>query len=326
MTNKGKKKLISIVTPVFNEEETLDIYYDRVSTMVKKLSKEYDFEIIFTDNCSTDSTFKKLEKLAKKDSKIRIFSFSKNFGYQKSIWFGYYKAKGDIALELDVDLQDPPEMLEEMLGHWQKGHKIVYGIRKDRQEGIIIKSLRKLFYRLVRKVSDYDIPNDAGDFMLIDRDIIDHLKKVKLSDPYLRGTIFGFGYSKIGIEYKRDAREVGTSKFPSLKLIQLATDALVNTSIFPLRMATIAGLLAAFASMALGGYFVIDKLFLGDELPRGITAILVLILASIAINSILIGILGEYIGKIYRQFSSSDIVPIVEKRVDNNPDDKDSNS
>ena len=313
---KQFKKLISIVTPVFNEEKNLDIYYDRVSKVIKKLSKEYDFEIIFTDNCSTDNTFKKLEEFAKKDSRIRVFSFSKNFGYQKSIWFGYYKTKGDIALELDVDLQDPPEMLEEMLNHWKKGYKIVYGIRKDRQEGIVIKSLRKIFYRLVRRVSDHDIPNDAGDFMLIDRDIIDHLKKVKLSDPYLRGTIFGFGYSKIGIEYKRDAREVGISKFPSLKLIQLATDALVNTSIFPLRMATIAGLVAAFASLLLGGYFIIDKLFLGDELPRGITATLVLILASIAINSILIGILGEYIGKIYRQFSASDIVPIVEKEVD----------
>ena len=313
----SKKKLISIVTPVFNEEEALDIYYDRVSKVINKLSNEYDFEIIFTDNCSIDNTFKKLQELAEKDSKIRVFSFSKNFGYQKSIWFGYYKTKGDITLELDVDLQDPPEMLEEMLEHWKKGHKIVYGIRKDRKEGIIIKSLRKIFYRLVRKVSDYDIPNDAGDFMLLDRDIIDHLKKIKLADPYLRGTIFGFGYSKIGIEYKRDVREVGVSKFQSLKLMGLAMDALVNTSIFPLRMATIAGLMATFASIVLGGYFVIDKLFLGAELPKGITAILVLILVSIAINSTLIGILGEYIGKIYRQFSASDIVPMVEKEVDN---------
>jgi polyisoprenyl-phosphate glycosyltransferase len=319
MEDKGKNKLISIVTPVFNEEETLDIYYDRVLKIIDKLSIKYDFEIIFTDNCSTDGTFKKLEELSKKESRIRVFRFSKNFGYQKSIWFGYYKTKGDIALELDVDMQDPPEMLEEMLDHWEKGYKIVYGIRKDRKEGFVMNSLRKFFYRLVRKVSDYDIPNDAGDFMLIDRDIINHLKTIKLSDPYLRGTIFGFGYSKIGIEYKRDARAAGISKFPSLKLMGLATDALVNTSTFPLRMSTMAGLLAAFASMALGSYFVIDKFFLGDELPRGITAILVLILASIAINSILIGVMGEYIGKIYRQFSSSDITPLVEKSID---DDK----
>jgi polyisoprenyl-phosphate glycosyltransferase len=315
MTNR--KKLISIVTPVYNEEDTLEQYYARVSGVMDTLSDTYDFEIVMTDNCSTDQTFANLEKLVAKDSRIRVFRFSKNFGYQKSIWFGYYKTKGDVALELDVDLQDPPEMLEEMLEHWNKGHKIVYGIRKDRQEGFVIKNLRKIFYRLVRSVSSYDIPNDAGDFMLIDRDIIEHLKQIKLSDPYLRGTIFGFGYSKIGIEYKRDAREIGTSKFPSLKLIQLAIDAVVNTSIFPLRMATITGLVAALGSMVLGGYLVIDKVFLGADLPQGITAILVLVLVSIAINSILIGILGEYIGKIYRQFSSSDIIPIVEKEVDN---------
>ena len=315
MTNN--KKLISIITPVYNEEEALEAYYNRTSKVISKLSDKYDFEIIFTDNCSTDKTFSKLEELAKKDSQIRIFSFSKNFGYQKSIWFGYYKSKGDVALELDVDLQDPPEMLVQMLEYWHKGYKIIYGIRKERQEGVFIKSLRKLFYRLIRKISSYDIPNDAGDFMLIDRDIINHLKKVKLSDPYLRGTIFGFGYSKIGIEYKRDTRAVGTSKFPSLKLIQLAIDAVVNMSVFPLRVATITGLIAAFISMMLGGYFIIDKLFLNTNLPRGVTAILVLLLASIAINSILIGILGEYIGKIYKQLSSGEITPIVEKKIDN---------
>lgn len=310
------KKLISIITPVFNEEQALDKYYDRIIKVIDKLSNNFDFEIIFTDNCSTDNTFKKLQEFAKKNSKIRIFSFSKNFGYQKSIWFGYYKSRGDIALELDADLQDPPEMLETMLSYWEKGYKIVYGIRKDRNEGIILKSLRKIFYRLVRKVSDYDIPNDTGDFMLIDRDIINNLKKIKLTDPYLRGTIFSFGYSKIGIEYKRDARENGVSKFPSFKLVQFACNAIVNTSILPLKMASITGLISALASIGLGGYFIIDKLFLNAQLPRGISAILVLVLASIAINSILIGILGEYIGKIYRQISAIDLVPIVEKQID----------
>lgn len=315
---KKNKKLISIITPVFNEQEIIDLFYSRVSKVIKKLSSEYNFEIIFTDNCSQDSTFDKLKKLSKKDSIIKIYRFSKNFGYQKSIWFGYLKSKGDISLQLDADLQDPPEMLEQMLSQWKKGYKIVYGIRSDRKEGIILNSLRKFFYRLIRKISNYDIPNDAGDFMLLDRDIINLLIKIKLSDPYLRGTIFGFGFSKIGIEYSRDKRFTGDSKFPSSKLIQLAIDAFINTSITPLRIATISGLFTAFISLLLGLYFIIDKLFLGSELPKGITAILILLLYSIAVNSILIGILGEYIGKIYRQFSSSDIVPIVEEKIEKN--------
>jgi glycosyltransferase involved in cell wall biosynthesis len=311
------KKLISIITPVYNEEDSIDHYYQRVVKTINKLSNIYDFEIIFTDNCSTDKTFDKLKNLCTKDSRIKAFKFSKNFGYQKSIWFGYYQSKGDVTLELDVDLQDPPEMLEEMLKYWNKGFKIVYGIRKDRKEGYIIKSLRKIFYRIVRKISYYDIPNDAGDFMLIDKDVVDHLKKIKLSDPYLRGTIFGFGYSKIGIEYKRDAREAGVSKFPSLNLIKLAIDGLVNTSVFPLRLASIVGIVSATISIVLFFIFIIDKIFLNSELPRGTTSILLLLLTSIAINSILIGILGEYIGKIYRQLSCSDIVPIVEEKINN---------
>ena len=297
------KKLISIITPVYNEEDSIDNYYQRLIKTINKLSNIYDFEIIFTDNCSTDKTFDKLKNLSTKDSRIKVFKFSKNFGYQKSIWFGYYQSKGDVTLELDVDLQDPPEMLEEMLKYWNKGFKIVYGIRKDRKEGYILKSLRKIFYRIVRKISYYDIPNDAGDFMLVDKDIVNHLKKIKLSDPYLRGTIFGFGYSKIGIEYKRDAREIGISKFPSLNLIKLAIDGLVNTSVFPLRLASMVGIVSAIISIILFFIFIIDKIFLNSELPKGTTSILLLLLTSIAINSILIGILGEYIGKIYRQLS-----------------------
>ena len=296
MTNS--KELISIVTPVYNEEDIVAEYYKRMSNVLDGLSDAYDFEIIFTDNCSTDNTFFELEKLAAKDRRIMVYSFSKNFGYQKSIWMGYAKSNGAAAIEFDADLQDPPEMLAEMLSYRKKGFKIVYGIRKDRKESAFINGLRKVFYRLVRGISDYDIPNDAGDFMLIDRDVIANLKEVKLCDPYLRGVIFGFGYSRRGIEYSRDQRVAGVSKFPLSKMIKLAMDAIINTSIFPLRIASIIGAAVGVFSMAAAGWFIIDKLFMNPELPRGVTAILVLVLASIAINAFLIGILGEYIGKI----------------------------
>ena len=313
MTNS--KELISIVTPVYNEEDVVAEYYNRMSKVLDDLSDNYDFEIIFTDNCSTDNTFFELEKIAAKDRRIRVYSFSKNFGYQKSIWMGYAKSNGAAAIEFDADLQDPPEMLAEMLIYRKKGFKIVYGIRKDRKEGAFINGLRKVFYRLVRSISDYDIPNDAGDFMLIDRDVIANLKEVKLCDPYLRGVIFGFGYSRKGIEYSRDQRVAGVSKFPLSKMIKLAMDAIINTSIFPLRIASIIGATVGVLSMLAAGWFIIDKLFMNPELPRGVTAILVLVLASIAINAFLIGIMGEYIGKIYRQVSAHNTVPIIEKEI-----------
>lgn len=310
------KKLISIITPVFNEEEVIRDYYKKISATIDSLSQQYDFEIIITDNCSTDKTAEIIFELAKKDHRIFYYKFSRNFGYQKSIWTGYSKCKGDAAIEFDADLQDPPEMLPEMLKYWENGHKIVYGIRKNRKEGKFITLCRKIYYRLVRIMSDEtDIPNDAGDFMLLDRKIINHLSNMKLYSPYLRGMIFSFGYSKKGLEYSRNERMAGTSKFPFIKMLKLAIDGIVSTSNFPLKIGSFVGFASAFAAFLLAFYFIIDKLILGDALPRGITAILVLLLASIAINSVLIGIMGEYIGRIYKQITMQNQVTIIEKEI-----------
>jgi len=319
------KKLISIVTPVFNEEESLEQYHQHISKILDSLSHKYDFEIVVTDNCSTDNTFQILKKLAAQDPRISVYKFSRNFGYQKSIWTGYSKCKGVAAIEFDVDLQDPPEMLPEMLDYWEKGYKIVYGIRKNRKEGVIISAMRKIFYRMVRVMSEVDIPNDAGDFMLIDRDIINHLCQTKSQDPYLRGIVFSLGYLRKGIEYNRNQRLAGTSKFPIGKLLSLAANGIVSTSIFPLRIATIIGLISGLSAIILGSYFIVDKLFFHTDLPRGITAILVLLLSAIAINSILIGVIGEYIGRMYRQMSSGEKVTIIEEEIRSSSDLKKEN-
>jgi len=309
----AKQKLISIITPVFNEEKLINNYYSRVSKIINKLSDDYNFEIIINDNCSTDATYSQVEKLALKDNRIKLFKFSKNFGYQKSIWFGYHNASGDAAIELDVDLQDPPEMIEQMIGLWSKGYMIVYGIRKKRKEGLFINILRKVFYRLIRITSESDIPNDAGDFIFIDKRIIDELKKLNPFDPYVRGIIFSLGYSRVGIEYIRDARKEGQSKFGYLSLINFATNAFVSSSTLPLRLASYIGLFAILLSIFFGIFFIIDKIFFNTNIERGLTSILVLVLISIALNSLFIGILGEYIAKIYRQLSSVNSLPIVEK-------------
>ena len=313
-----RKQLISIITPVYNEEEAINPYYEKLTSVLKDLENIYDFEIIFTDNNSGDETFSILEKLAKNDRRISVYRFSKNYGYQKSIWLGYSKCSGDAAIELDADLQDPPELISKMLELREKGYKIIYGIRKDRKESVFMKSLRKIFYRLVRVMSNYDIPNDTGDFMLIDRVIIDNLKLSKIASPYLRGTIFSFGYSRIGFNYKRDARQSGESKFPSIKLFNLASDAIINTTILPLRIATFLGLLIATIAILLALIFIFEKIFLGNNLPGGSTAVLVILLFSISLNAILIGIVGEYVGRIYTQLTSSDILPIIEKQITNN--------
>ena len=310
-----EKQLISIITPVYNEELSIIPYYEKLVSVLDDLKETYEFEIIFTDNNSDDNTFTILDELAKKDNRISVYRFSKNFGYQKSIWTGYVKCSGDAAIEIDVDLQDSPDLIIKMLKLREKGYKIVYGIRKDRKEGYVMKSLRKIFYRLVRLMSNYEIPNDAGDFMLIDRVVIDNLKLSKLSSPYLRGTIFSYGYSRIGFDYKRNIREHGKSKFPSIKLLGLASDAIINTTIFPLRIATFLGLITAIIAILLALIFIFEKIFLGNDLPGGSTAFLVILLFSISLNAILIGIVGEYVGRIYTQLTSSNISPIIEKQI-----------
>lgn len=306
------RKLISIVTPVYNEEEGIYSYYVQITKQIDALSDKYDFEIIITDNCSTDRTYSILEELAKKDSRLKIFKFSKNFGYQKSIWTAYSKAKGDAAIEFDCDLQDPPELLPDFLEKWELGYKIVYGIRKQRKEGFLITFLRKSFYRLINKISDNDLPVDVGDFLLIDKRILQNLKEVNDYDMYLRGIIFSFGYSKIGIPYNRNERLSGKSKFPFKVCFKLAIDAIVSQSILPLRIATYVGLFVAFCAAILSSFYIFAKLFFNIYMPAGFTTITVLILFSTSINAIFLGIIGEYLARIYMQGKKRPIT-IIEK-------------
>ncbi len=294
------KKKVSIITPVFNEEENIDAYYDRMIQVFSTLP-DYDFEIIFTDNCSSDRSFEKIKHLAINDSRIKCFSFSKNFGYQKSILTGYTKATGDAAIEFDCDLQDPPELLPQFLELWRAGNKIVYGIRTQRQEHFFVNILRKIFYRIIRRISENDLPNDAGDFMLIDRKILDQLKMVKDQNLYLRGLIFSFGFRRAGITYSRDARIRGTSKFPFKKMLSLAIDGIISQSVTPLRISSFLGMMIAICTVVLSAYFLLLKFFSNMPLPAGFTTTVMLILFSISLNAIFLGIIGEYLARIYIQ-------------------------
>jgi dolichol-phosphate mannosyltransferase len=309
------KKLISIVTPVFNESANIDYYFEKMNPVLETLASKYNFEFIFTDNRSTDNTYSKLKKLAVDDKRIRVFRFSRNFGYQKSIFTGYSLAKGDATIEFDCDLQDPVSMIPEFLQLWEEGNEIVFGIRTHRPEGFIITSLRKIFYRMLAMISEDEIPVDAGDFMLLDRKVITQLTKVKDYHIYIRGLVFGFGFKQIGISYARDARVHGDSKFPIKKMFLLALDGVVSQSIVPLRIASFVGLLISigtFFLILIYGYLKITK---GIELA-GFTTLVILILLSIGLNSIFLGVIGEYLARIYLQTKSKPIT-IIDEFVEN---------
>lgn len=301
VTAASVKPLISIIVPVFNEELNIQVFHEAVSKEIAKLSHRFDFEFVFTDNHSTDTTFPMLKALAAQDPRVRAYRFSRNFGYQRSIMTGYGVAHGAAAIQLDVDLQDPPELMARFLEEWQGGADVVYGVRVSRQESVFTNLQRALFYRIIDRLSEDKIPVDAGDFRLVSRRVIDLLKSFEDVQPYLRGTIATLGFKQVGIPYARNARLHGESKFPFSKLVSLALDGILNHSRVPLRISTYFGLaVSAFTLFSTLGY-IIAKVVTRSEWPAGFATLAALILISISINAMLLGIIGEYLGRMYQQ-------------------------
>jgi len=309
------KPLISIVVPVYNEEPNIYPFYERMVPILGGLSERYRFEFVFTDNHSSDRTYRLLAELAAKDRRIRVFRFSRNFGFQRSILTGYTRCRGDAAIQLDVDLQDPPELIATFLERWQAGADVVYGVRKQRAEGWAITTARAVFYRLVDVLSEEKLPVDAGDFRLISRRVIDPLCAYRDANPYLRGTIATLGFEQVGIEYARAARQRGESKFPFSKLMSLALDGILNHSTVPLRFATYFGMATSLVTVLMMAGYAFIRLILRADWPAGFTTLAALILLSISINAMLLGIIGEYLGRMYRQVREGPLT-IVEAAID----------
>lgn len=304
--------LISIVVPVYNEEPTIPAFYAAITALAEQLRESYLFEFVFTDNHSEDRTFEILRELASRDPRVRAFRFSRNFGFQRSILTGYLRTRGDAAIQLDCDLQDPPELIPVFLEHWRQGADVVYGVRVSRKEGWAITSARSLFYRLIDKLSEDRIPPDAGDFRLISRRVIQQLAFFDDAQPYLRGTIASLGFRQVGVPYARNARVSGESKFPFSKLVSLALDGILNHSIVPLRISTYVGF--AISCLTFVGVIVYTsiKLITHADWPAGFATLAALILAGISVNAMLLGIIGEYLGRMYIQVKKRPLTIIEE--------------
>jgi len=293
-----KKPLISISIPVLNEEGNLDELYRRLCALAERMKDRCELEFVFSDNHSNDQTWALLSVLAERDDRIRAIRFSKNFGFQRSILANYMHTRGDAVMQIDADLQDPPEMLENFFELWQKGYQVVYGTRKKRPENVLLHAFRKLGYWVIDKISEHPIPIDAGDFRLIDRKVIQALVQIKTASPYLRGMIAGLGFNQTGIPYDRDARTVGESKFNASRLMRLGLTAVFNHSSVPLRASSFLGATILTASIFGALYYLVLKA-LHPELPLGLASIHILVLFGIGLNSFLLGIIGEYLLRIY---------------------------
>lgn len=310
----NKETLLSLIIPVYNEEENVKNAYEKIIEFFN-MHNDIQYEIIFTDNCSEDRTFEIIQSLALNDDRIRAYRFSKNVGYQRSILYGYRQCNGDIAIQLDCDLQDPLELIPVFLSKWKEGFSVVYGIRKKRQENFVMNLIRKIFYRLVKLISRSEIPADAGDFRLIDRRVLNELIKLDINAPYLRGIIAEIGFKQIGVSYSRNSRKYGKSKFRVKDLISLGFDAFTSSSTvllqFPFYLT-----IFIFMFSIIGLFFYTGLKFYTDiELPAGFTTIVTLILFSIAVNSFFLGIFGLYLGRLFNQVNSKTPV-ILDKKID----------
>jgi glycosyltransferase involved in cell wall biosynthesis len=295
-------KLLSVIVPTYNEEHGIEEFYRRTKNVLMQLMPRFNHEIIFVNDYSTDNTLQKIEKLSKDDSTVKVINFSKNFGNQIGITAGIDFSSGDIAIIIDDDLQDPPEIILNFISKWDNGYKVVYGIRPKR-DGVnfIFKFTAKLYYRVIGFLSDTEIPNDTGDFRLIDRVVIDALKKIKEENRYYRGLVAWVGFQQTGVVYQRDKRFAGASTFSFKKYVNFALNGLTSFTEKPLYFSSLIGALITSVTFVLAVILIIGKIIDPSVSIRGWTSLSVITLFFGGVQLLSVGVLGIYISKIYRE-------------------------
>ena len=313
-----EKPDISIIVSVYNEEDSLDIFFKTIrQTMEQK--KDYLYEIVCVDDGSTDDTFQLLQKYAQDDFRIKVLKFSRNFGKEYGLMAGLKYCAGRAAVPIDVDLQDPPELILQFIEKWEDGYDMVYGIRNDRASDTWLKRLTaKLFYKTYNLMTRSPIPYNAGDYRLIDRKIIDTILELSERNIFMKG-IFGWtGFKSCGIKYVRQKRIAGVSKWNYWKLWNFALDGITASTTLPLRIWTYLGSMLSFLGLLYALYIIIRTITYGADVP-GYASLLVFILLVGGVQMIILGILGEYIGRIFIEVKRRPLY-IVEKKVNLNND------
>ena len=295
-------KKISVVIPMYCEEEVADICYKRVVINLKKLSDRYSYEIIFINDGSKDDTLDILKRIADNDKNVKIISFSRNFGHQAAVIAGIRNVTGDAVIIMDADLQDPPELFEGMIEKWEDGYDVVYGKRKSRSGESLFKLLTaKAFYNTLNKLSEIEIPKDTGDFRLVDRKVIDVISALPEHNKFLRGLFSWVGFNQYAYEYNRVNRVAGKTKYPFKKMFKLATDGILSFSAKPLKVVGAIGFFSVIVSIAILAYSIVSFVFKLNSLTPGWTSIMCTITFIGGIILISLGMIGEYIARIYEE-------------------------
>ena len=291
------KELISIVVPMYFEEEVAQECYNRITAVMN--SNHYNYELVFVNDGSTDRTLEILEQLAMNDNRTKVISFARNFGHQIAVTAGIDYAKGDAIVIIDADLQDPPEVIPELVNKWLEGFDVVYAKRKKRKGETWFKLLTaKYFYKFLNYMSDIDIPKDTGDFRLIDRKVAAVFRKMTEKNRFVRGMFSWIGFTQTYIEYERDERFAGETKYPFKKMIKFASDGIIAFSSKPLKLVMTIGTASVLVSIIVLLYSILTRLF-GHEVQPGWASIMVAITFFSGIQLLGLGIVGQYIARIY---------------------------
>ncbi|MCR4435934.1 MAG: glycosyltransferase family 2 protein [Clostridiales bacterium] len=306
-------ELISIVVPMYLEENVAEECYKRITAIAEKSGLRY--ELIFVNDGSTDRTMEILERLADRDKRVKVISFSRNFGHQIAVTAGIERAKGDAVVIMDADLQDPPELIPEMIKLWKKGYEVVYAKRKKREGETWFKLLTaKLFYEVLDKTASIKIPLDTGDFRLIDRKAAEAFKKMPERNRFVRGMMSWVGFRQIPIEYEREERFAGKTKYPFRKMLKLAFDGIFSFSSKPLKFVEYLGLWTVLLALAVILYSMVCKISGMGSPVTGWTSIMTTVTFFGGVQMLSVGIVGEYVARIYDESKGRPLF-IIDKEV-----------
>lgn len=298
--SQAGKKTISILVPCYNEEAVLHEFYERTSAVIEEIAA-YDFELIFVNDGSNDCTMEILKKLRGRDRRVSYVDLSRNFGKEIAMIAGIDYLKGDAAVIMDADLQDPPEMIPEMISYWEQGYNDVSAKRRSREgETLFKKWSSHTFYRILQKLSNIPVQPDVGDFRLLDKQCLNALRMMRESQRYTKGLFSWIGFNKKEILFDRDARVAGETKWNYWKLTNLAIEGITSFTIAPLRMASFVGCILAFVAILYMAYIVIRTLLFGGSVP-GYPSLLSVILFIGGVQLLFLGIIGEYLGRIFNE-------------------------
>ncbi|KKL83242.1 hypothetical protein LCGC14_1976720 [marine sediment metagenome] len=308
------RKIISIITPCYNEEDNVTACYEAVRRLFEAELAEYDYEHIFSDNCSTDRTVELLKGLAEKDARVKVIVNSRNYGAFHSLFNALMSSRGDAAVAmLAADLQDPPELIADFVNRWAQGYEVVYGVKAKREEGWLLRSVRRAYYRLVSRLSNIDIPPDVSEFQLVDRRVVEALREFEDYYPYVRGMIANCGFRSTGVEYTWKARQRGHTKTSLYRLIDQGLNGLISSTNVPMRLCMFAGFFLSVISIltALVHFFVtvFYRLLTSRPVaPPGVPTLIVAIFFFGGVQLFFLGVLGEYISAIHFQVRKRPLV------------------